>query len=365
MKVLGLAFNVVYNYSMKFIMKNTFLKISFLIIVFIFAVPSFSLAQGTEPDAENQLVISADKLIVKPGELVKLTAKTYSLGALDITFNTAANGVFSPANKKCTTPGDVGIIIESCYVYFYSPTEDTFKVTAEGSFIANPNMGHVFAKQIQVKVMKAQLEVSTTKPSVVLNEVSNIAFKTSDHKPGVSITFSTPTPGAQFNPASPVVTGVNGTISINFFSSVAGIFDINYSATGYNSGTVKITVAPATTPTDSGTDAGTTNTTPDSNTSDYSLDPLSGSSSGKIENPLKVNNLFDFIKIILQGAVKIGIPIIALAIIYSGFLFVKAQGNSEAIEKAKSTLIYTLIGAAILIGAWSIAQLVANTILAL
>lgn len=88
--------------------------------------------------------------------------------------------------------------------------------------------------------------------------------------------------------------------------------------------------------------------------------------SAKIINPIKgIDNINDFIKIILQGAIKIGIPIIALAIIYSGFLFVQARGNPEAIKEAKSALMYTLIGAAILLGAWAIAQLISNTILAI
>jgi len=86
---------------------------------------------------------------------------------------------------------------------------------------------------------------------------------------------------------------------------------------------------------------------------------------GKICPVIGVATLNDFIKIILEGAIKIGIPIIALAIIYCGFLFVKARGNPEAIQKAKDSLMYTLIGAAILLGAWGIAQLVSNTILAL
>ncbi|MFZ2205294.1 MAG: hypothetical protein WAV23_01770 [Minisyncoccia bacterium] len=86
---------------------------------------------------------------------------------------------------------------------------------------------------------------------------------------------------------------------------------------------------------------------------------------GKICPPISVTSLNDFIKILLQGAIKIGIPIIALAIIYSGFLFVKARGNPGEIEVAKKSLLYTVIGAAILLGAWAIAQIITNTILAL
>lgn len=86
---------------------------------------------------------------------------------------------------------------------------------------------------------------------------------------------------------------------------------------------------------------------------------------GKICNPISYKTLEAFIKAILEGVIKIGIPIIALAIIYCGFLFVFARGNSEKLKTAKSSLMYTLIGAAILLGAWAIAQLISETILAL
>ncbi|MCX6753075.1 MAG: hypothetical protein NTW62_01850 [Candidatus Nomurabacteria bacterium] len=86
---------------------------------------------------------------------------------------------------------------------------------------------------------------------------------------------------------------------------------------------------------------------------------------GEICNPISASTLNEFIKAILEGAIKIGIPIIALAIIYSGFLFVKAQGNEKELETAKKAILYTLIGAALLLGAWALAQLVSETVLAL
>jgi hypothetical protein len=84
-----------------------------------------------------------------------------------------------------------------------------------------------------------------------------------------------------------------------------------------------------------------------------------------INNPIGVSNIQDFIKILLEGVIKIGLPIVALAIIYSGFLFVSARGNTESLKKAKSSLLYSIIGAAILLGAWGIAQLIASTVLKL
>jgi hypothetical protein len=87
--------------------------------------------------------------------------------------------------------------------------------------------------------------------------------------------------------------------------------------------------------------------------------------SGKIVNPINAGTINELIKTILEGVLKIGIPIIVLAIIYCGFLFVSARGNPESIKKAKDALIYTLIGTAILLGSWAIAQLISTTVQAL
>lgn len=84
--------------------------------------------------------------------------------------------------------------------------------------------------------------------------------------------------------------------------------------------------------------------------------------SGKICNPISANSIPDLIQTFLEGALKVGIPVVALAIVYSGFLFVFARGNSEKLSKAKDTLLWTLIGAAILLGSWAIAKLISATI---
>ncbi len=82
-----------------------------------------------------------------------------------------------------------------------------------------------------------------------------------------------------------------------------------------------------------------------------------------IANPLpKATSLGGLIQTILQGLIKIGMPVLVLAIIYSGFLFVSAQGNPEKITDAKRSLMYTLIGAGILLGSWAIAQLITSTV---
>ncbi|OGI64803.1 hypothetical protein A3H53_00990 [Candidatus Nomurabacteria bacterium RIFCSPLOWO2_02_FULL_40_10] len=98
------------------------------------------------------------------------------------------------------------------------------------------------------------------------------------------------------------------------------------------------------------------------------LVPAVSLAQGKIENPLGPDGsrtVPEFIEKLLVGVIKIGMPIVALAIIYCGFLFVSARGNSEKLKKAKDALLYTLIGAAILLGSWAIARLISDTVLSL
>lgn len=81
-----------------------------------------------------------------------------------------------------------------------------------------------------------------------------------------------------------------------------------------------------------------------------------------IKNPIKVDTITQFIEILLNAVLVIGVPIVALAIIYCGFLFVKAQGNGEEIKKAKSAFMYTIVGAFLLLGAWVLAKAIGSTV---
>lgn len=86
--------------------------------------------------------------------------------------------------------------------------------------------------------------------------------------------------------------------------------------------------------------------------------------STSIKNPLGagIDSIPKFIEAVINIVLVVGIPIVVLAIIYTGFLFVKAQGNPEEISKAKSALMYTLIGAALLLGAFVIAKAIGTTV---
>lgn len=99
---------------------------------------------------------------------------------------------------------------------------------------------------------------------------------------------------------------------------------------------------------------------------------LVGSEGGaKLENPLNCNadnksegcnNLSDFVAAVLKAAVEVLMPFVVLAFIWSGFLFVRAQGNEEMLGEAKTAIYYSVLGAFILLGAWGFAEIIASTV---
>lgn len=87
---------------------------------------------------------------------------------------------------------------------------------------------------------------------------------------------------------------------------------------------------------------------------------------GCIQNPLGPgSNLGTFLENLIAIIVQAGIPLVVLALVYSGFRFVLAQGNPEKLVEARKILLWTVVGTAILLGAWTIATIVSNTITAI
>lgn len=92
----------------------------------------------------------------------------------------------------------------------------------------------------------------------------------------------------------------------------------------------------------------------------------STNTTGALTLPSFLNNNADTLPKVLNLLIDIvtefGAVVAVLFIIWSGFLFVKAQGNQDALKKAKSTLYTTIIGTAILLGASVIAKIILNTL---
>lgn len=83
---------------------------------------------------------------------------------------------------------------------------------------------------------------------------------------------------------------------------------------------------------------------------------------GELCNPLGSSSFAALVKSIANLAMKIGIPIAAIFIIYSGLLFVTARGNQEKLDTAKKSFTWAIIGTAILLGAWTIAEVIETTV---
>ncbi len=86
---------------------------------------------------------------------------------------------------------------------------------------------------------------------------------------------------------------------------------------------------------------------------------------GFLNNPLEAETLTELLTSLLNILVQIGVVILTMMLVYCGFLFVTAQGNPEALSKAKSALIWTVIGGFLVLGAEVIAEAVESTVKAL
>lgn len=82
----------------------------------------------------------------------------------------------------------------------------------------------------------------------------------------------------------------------------------------------------------------------------------------RIRNPINAQSTAEVLEAFLKILVQIGAVAVTLAIVYAGFLFVAARGNPEELNRAKRTLMWTIIGALVLLGAQIIASVIGNTI---
>lgn len=75
-----------------------------------------------------------------------------------------------------------------------------------------------------------------------------------------------------------------------------------------------------------------------------------------------IHSFAEFVMQALRIVVQIGIPITAILLIWAGYLFVTAQGDVAKLTQAKRAFLWTVIGAAVVIGCWLLATAIQNTI---
>lgn len=80
-------------------------------------------------------------------------------------------------------------------------------------------------------------------------------------------------------------------------------------------------------------------------------------------NPFgSIDSIEELIVQIVDLFINFGAIIVVFFIIYAGFKFVIARGNPTKIEEAKKILLWTLVGAVILLGAKVIAAVIQSTL---
>lgn len=90
------------------------------------------------------------------------------------------------------------------------------------------------------------------------------------------------------------------------------------------------------------------------------INPLQGSCT-----PGSNDCLMNFLQSILTFVVRIGAIAVVLMLVFVGFKFVAARGSSKEIEDARRMLLYTVIGALILLGAQAISLGIQATVQAI
>ncbi len=84
-------------------------------------------------------------------------------------------------------------------------------------------------------------------------------------------------------------------------------------------------------------------------------------------NPLsnggaEVNTISEFVMTILGVAMYIGVPLIGMLLVYAGFKFLFARGNSDKIKNASFNIMWVIIGIGVFLGAWTLSTIVDSTI---
>ena len=81
----------------------------------------------------------------------------------------------------------------------------------------------------------------------------------------------------------------------------------------------------------------------------------------KFESPIGAENLAQIITKITEVVLQVGVIVVVLALVYSGYLFIAARGNEDKISDAKRTFLWTVVGAIVLLGAQTLAAVICNT----
>lgn len=85
--------------------------------------------------------------------------------------------------------------------------------------------------------------------------------------------------------------------------------------------------------------------------------------SSKLDNPIEPDDLGEVIGTITGAFVGAIGAIAVAAIVYGGVIYITAAGNEESVKKAKSIILYSIIGLVVALLAYVIVDFVINSLL--
>ena len=83
-----------------------------------------------------------------------------------------------------------------------------------------------------------------------------------------------------------------------------------------------------------------------------------------IKNPLATGTIQEFLEAILTVVMVLSVPVIIFFLIYAGFLYATARGNSDQIKQATQAFTYAIIGGLIVLGAMVLVGIIQNLVTA-
>lgn len=87
-----------------------------------------------------------------------------------------------------------------------------------------------------------------------------------------------------------------------------------------------------------------------------------GANTNELTNPLHSQSIVEFLLKVVDVVLIFLTPIIIFFIIYAGFLFVTAQGNTSKISEARSAITWAVIGGVVILGAKALITVIENTV---
>lgn len=82
----------------------------------------------------------------------------------------------------------------------------------------------------------------------------------------------------------------------------------------------------------------------------------------EIQNPLGCDDATACVQGILNGLARLAIPVVAIMILVGGFQIMASGGNEEKLKSGKNTIVYAVVGYAIILLASGVAAVIRDAI---